>query len=41
MMCRFHAVYHKVNHALDDIPFDKLGVSIEVKEQVIFHLCAS
>ncbi|KAH1122761.1 hypothetical protein J1N35_005921 [Gossypium stocksii] len=34
VMCRFHAVYHKINQALDDIPFDKLGVSIEVKEQV-------
>ncbi|MBA0823898.1 hypothetical protein Goarm_020592 [Gossypium armourianum] len=34
VMCRFHAVYHKINQALDNIPFDKLGVSIEVKEQV-------
>ncbi|MBA0706506.1 hypothetical protein Golax_018611 [Gossypium laxum] len=34
VMCRFQAVYHKINQALDNIPFDKLGVSIEVKEQV-------
>ncbi|MBA0607697.1 hypothetical protein Godav_019964 [Gossypium davidsonii] len=34
VMCRFHAVYYKINQALDNIPFDKLGVSIEVKEQV-------
>ncbi|MBA0793179.1 hypothetical protein Gohar_017600, partial [Gossypium harknessii] len=35
VMCRFHAVYHKINQALDNIPFDKLGVSIEVKEQFL------
>lgn len=38
MMCRFHAVYDKLNQALDDLPYDELGVPIEVKEQVIFHL---
>lgn len=31
---RFHAVYDKLIQALDDMPFDELGVSVEVKEQV-------
>ncbi|XVF00768.1 hypothetical protein REPUB_Repub04eG0029800 [Reevesia pubescens] len=34
VMCRFHAVYDKLNQALDGIPYDELGVSVEVKEQV-------
>ncbi|EOX97454.1 hypothetical protein QUC31_015680 [Theobroma cacao] len=34
VMCRFHAVYDKLNQALDDLPYDELGVPIEVKEQV-------
>ncbi|XP_022762255.1 U-box domain-containing protein 15-like [Durio zibethinus] len=34
VMCRFHAVYDKLNQALDDMPYDELGVSVEVKEQV-------
>lgn len=37
MMCRFHGVYDKLNQALDGMPCDGLGVSVEVKEQVIFH----
>lgn len=31
---RFHAVYDKLSQALDDIPFDELGVSVEAKEQI-------
>ncbi|KAG8368013.1 hypothetical protein BUALT_Bualt15G0001100 [Buddleja alternifolia] len=34
MMSRFHAVYDKLHQALNDIPYDKLGISEEVKEQV-------
>lgn len=34
-MSRFHAVYDKLNLALDDFPYDQLGISDEVKEQVI------
>ncbi|OMO92020.1 Armadillo [Corchorus olitorius] len=34
VMCRFHAVYDKLNQALDDMPYDELGISVEVKEQV-------
>ncbi|XVE93997.1 hypothetical protein REPUB_Repub01dG0242400 [Reevesia pubescens] len=34
VMCRFHAVYDKLKQALDDMPYDQLGVSVEVKEQV-------
>ncbi|KAH7574784.1 hypothetical protein JRO89_XS02G0003900 [Xanthoceras sorbifolium] len=34
VMSRFHAVYDKLNHALDDMPYDELGISVEVKEQV-------
>lgn len=33
---RFHAVYDKLNQALDDLPYNDLGISDEVKEQVIF-----
>lgn len=34
-MGRFHAVYDKLNQALDEMPYDELGISDEVKEQVI------
>ncbi|KAE8668347.1 U-box domain-containing protein 15 [Hibiscus syriacus] len=34
VMSRFHAVYDKLNQALDGIRYDELGVSVEVKEQV-------
>ncbi|XVE67305.1 hypothetical protein DITRI_Ditri08aG0150000 [Diplodiscus trichospermus] len=34
VMCRFHAVYDKLNQALDEMPYDELGVSVEVKEQI-------
>ncbi|XP_021902543.1 U-box domain-containing protein 15 [Carica papaya] len=33
-MIRFHAVYEKLSQALGGIPFDDLGISDEVKEQV-------
>lgn len=38
MMGIFHSVYDKLNQALDDLPYDELGVSVEVKEQVINFL---
>lgn len=34
-MSRFHAVYDKLDEALDEVPYDELGISDEVKEQVI------
>ncbi|KAK6946527.1 Armadillo [Dillenia turbinata] len=34
IMCRFHAVYDKLYQALDALPYDELGISEEVKEQV-------
>ncbi|KAF8405535.1 hypothetical protein HHK36_010442 [Tetracentron sinense] len=34
VMGRFHAVYDTVNRALDDMSFEDLGISDEVKEQV-------
>ncbi|KAG6570980.1 U-box domain-containing protein 15 [Cucurbita argyrosperma subsp. argyrosperma] len=34
VMARFHAVYDKLKEALDGIPYDELGVSVELKEQV-------
>lgn len=33
-MLRFHAVYDKISKALDDLPYDEIGISDEVKEQV-------
>ena len=36
MGVRFHAVYDKLNQALDDLPYNDLGISDEVKEQVNF-----
>ncbi|PPS16410.1 hypothetical protein GOBAR_AA04231 [Gossypium barbadense] len=37
VLSRFHGVYDKLNQALDGMPYDELGVSVEVKEQVNFH----
>ncbi|GMI74424.1 Plant U-Box 15 [Hibiscus trionum] len=34
VMSRFHAVYDKLNQALDGMPYHELGVSVEGKEQV-------
>ncbi|KAL6011929.1 hypothetical protein ACLOJK_002395 [Asimina triloba] len=34
VMARFHVVYDKLNQALDGIPYDEIGISDEVKEQV-------
>ncbi|KAG2706200.1 hypothetical protein I3843_05G083100 [Carya illinoinensis] len=34
VMSRFHAVYDKLNQALDGLPYDEVGISVEVKEQV-------
>ncbi|GLT70634.1 hypothetical protein SLA2020_426990 [Shorea laevis] len=34
VMSRFHSVYDKFNQALEDMPYDELGISVEVKEQV-------
>lgn len=34
-MGKFDAVYDKLSQALDDMPYVELGISIEVKEQVI------
>lgn len=38
---RFHAAYDKLNEALDDVPYDELGVSVEVQEQVSLHRLSS
>lgn len=37
-MGRFHGVYEKLNLALDEMPYDELGISVEVKEQVINYI---
>ncbi|KAL5706178.1 U-box domain-containing protein 15 [Ranunculus cassubicifolius] len=34
IMGRFHAVYDKLNQALDGMPYNELGIADEVKEQV-------
>ncbi|XP_030522821.1 U-box domain-containing protein 15-like [Rhodamnia argentea] len=34
VMSRFHAAYDQLNEALDEMPYDELGVSVEVQEQV-------
>lgn len=34
-MSRFHEIYDKITHSLNGFPYDKLGISEEVKEQVI------
>jgi hypothetical protein len=38
-MSRFHAVYDKLNQALEGMPYDELGISVEVKEQVNSSTC--
>ncbi|GFQ01856.1 U-box domain-containing protein 15 [Phtheirospermum japonicum] len=39
LMSRFHGVYDMINQALDEMPYDKLGISEEVKEQVeLMHM---
>lgn len=39
VLSRFHAVYDKINHALNDMPYEKLGISEEVREQVeLMHM---
>lgn len=35
MLGRFRAVYEKMNLALDGMPYSEIGISDEVKEQVI------
>ncbi|KAK6939078.1 Armadillo [Dillenia turbinata] len=35
IMVRFHAVHDKLAQALDGLPFDEIGVSDEVKEQLL------
>ncbi|KAL0334504.1 UNVERIFIED_CONTAM: U-box domain-containing protein 15 [Sesamum radiatum] len=39
LMSRFHSVYDKLNQALHDMPYEKLGISEEVREQVeLMHM---
>ncbi|XP_057779835.1 U-box domain-containing protein 15-like [Salvia miltiorrhiza] len=39
VMSRFHQVYDKINQALNAIPYEKLDISEEVKEQVeLMHM---
>ncbi|XP_057769122.1 U-box domain-containing protein 15-like isoform X2 [Salvia miltiorrhiza] len=39
VMSRFHQVYDKINQALNGVPYEKLGISEEVKEQVeLMHM---
>lgn len=33
-MVRFHSVYEKINQAVEEMPYDELGISDEEKEQV-------
>ncbi|KAL5778345.1 hypothetical protein ACOSP7_011271 [Xanthoceras sorbifolium] len=33
-MIRFHAIYEKLSQALEDLPYDELGISDEVREQI-------
>lgn len=33
-MGKFHDVYDKLTHALTEMPFDELGISGQVKQQV-------
>lgn len=35
MVTRFHTVYDKLNQAMDGFPYKEIGISEEVKEQVI------
>ncbi|KAK4854221.1 hypothetical protein QYF36_020649 [Acer negundo] len=34
IMIKFYAIYEKLSQALDNLPYDELGISDEVKEQV-------
>ena len=34
VMGRFYTVYDKLNQVLDEMPYEELGISVEVKEQV-------
>ncbi|XP_022766550.1 U-box domain-containing protein 15-like [Durio zibethinus] len=34
MMIKFHTVYEKLTQALEELPFDELEISVEVREQV-------
>uniref|UniRef100_A0A7N0V036 RING-type E3 ubiquitin transferase n=1 Tax=Kalanchoe fedtschenkoi TaxID=63787 RepID=A0A7N0V036_KALFE len=34
IMCRFHSVYDKLSQALEDLPCEEMGISVEVVEQV-------
>ncbi|XP_022895384.1 U-box domain-containing protein 15-like [Olea europaea var. sylvestris] len=34
MMVRFHSVYEKINQAVEEMPYDELGISDEEKEQI-------
>lgn len=36
MLARFRAVYEKMNLALDGMPYSEIGISDEVKEQVMY-----
>lgn len=39
VMSRFHEVYDKINQALNELPYENLGISEEVKEQVeLMHM---
>ncbi|KAK6118651.1 hypothetical protein DH2020_047564 [Rehmannia glutinosa] len=39
VMSRFHAVYDMIHQALNEIPYEKLGISEEVREQVeLMHM---
>lgn len=47
-MGRFHMVYEKIKESLDGMPYEQLGITDEVKEQVgllvlflylFLHLC--
>lgn len=39
VMARFHAVYDKLNRAMDAMLYDEFGISVEVKEQVeLMHM---
>ncbi|KAL9674502.1 hypothetical protein QQ045_030774 [Rhodiola kirilowii] len=34
IMCRFHSVYDKLSQALEDLPCEEMGISVEIIEQV-------
>lgn len=37
IMARFHNVNQKLSEALEDLPYEELGVSDEAKEEVRFQ----